>query len=664
MLACSAAAGGTIFPEYTIIEPNVRFWEQVYSQYTTTQAIVHDSNDLRIIYDVIVLVPQDFPGARTINRKRMKRAKKRYQGMLKRLASDPTLNDEACRRVAGLFGPEATPQTFRRAKSRIRCQIGQKDRFVRGIERSGAYIDQIRNIFRSYGLPEDLAFLPHVESSFNPKAYSKFGAAGIWQFTRSTGKRFMKVGYALDERRDPILASHAAAKLLKENYHVLGSWPLAITAYNHGKAGMKRAKLKVGDYPDIFKSYTSRTFKFASRNFYSEFIAARRIASNHQAYFGPVSLHRPTPYQSVALAGFVPFDKLCTHFNIRPERLQHMNPALRDPVIKGQKFVPKNYELRLPLDGAAPQQALASIPESLFEPRQKPSRFYTVQRGDTAGRIARRHDVRLKDLILANNLSRRATIYPHQTLRIPLQSEAAGAKTPQPENPPVTALASSHKSPDEPMGTQPDKPETSPYPAPILASMIPAPAAPPDPLVVMDPAREPPAPSEQVIAAEVSFQRTMEDGGQTVGVIRVEVEETLGHYAEWAGVRTWQIRRMNALPYGRTLHLHQKLKIPLHQTAIQVFEQNRYEYHKRLQEDFFSVYRISTLVPYRIQFGDNFWTLCQTRFEIPMWLLSNCNPQVDFADLRVQQKVMIPVVEKINRAEDNADIPVSYPRNR
>ncbi len=657
MLTATATASSSIFPEYKIIEPNVSFWEQVYTQYSTMQAIVHDSTDLRIIYDVIDLVPQDCPGARMINRKRMKRAKKRYKGILKRLASNPSLNNETCQRVAGLFGPNANTKTFYKARHGIRCQIGQKDRFAKGIKRSGAYIDQIRGIFRSYGLPEDLAFLPHVESSFNPKAYSKFGAAGIWQFTRSTGKRFMTVGYALDERRDPILASHAAARLLKENYDVLGSWPLAITAYNHGQTGMKRAKLKNGDYPAIFKSYTSRTFKFASRNFYSEFLAARRIASNYQAYFGPVTLDRPTPYQSITLAGFVPFDKLCEHFKISPDRLQRMNPALRHPVINGQKFIPRDYVLRLPSDGSPAQQMLASIPESLFQKQQKPSRFYTVQRGDTAGKIAHRHGVRLKDLIIANNLSHRATIYPRQTLRIPLAGEAVRVETPQPESPPATLLASSDKSPHEQIGPQPDKPEVPPYPAPVLASVIPAAAIPPEPPVTIDQAEKRPAPSEQVMAAEVNVERTMADQGQTVGVIRVEVEETLGHYAEWAGVRTWQIRRINGLPFGKTLHLHQKLKIPLDQTGIQTFEQNRYEYHKRLQEDFFSVYRISALVPYRIQHGDNFWTLCQTKFDIPMWLLNNCNPQLDFAELRVQQQVMIPVVEKIAKSEDTPALP-------
>lgn len=656
MISGVARANANLFPHYKILEPNVSFWEQVYTQYTTTQAIVHDNSDLSIIYDVIDLLPQDVPGARTTNRKRMKRAKKRYQDILKRLASNPKSANDSCRRVAGLFGPEATAKTFYRARHRIRCQIGQSDRFVQGIRRSGAFIDQIRAIFKSYGLPEDLAYLPHVESSFNPKAYSKFGAAGIWQFTRSTGNRFMTVGYTLDERRDPILASHAAAKLLKENYTELGSWPLAITAYNHGRTGMKRAKLKMRNYPAIFRSYTSRTFKFASRNFYAEFLAARRIATNYRNYFGNIQLDRPTPYRRITLAGYIPFDALCEHFGISSETLRRINPALREPVIRGQKYVPKDYRLRLPASETPEAQTVALIPATLYQQHQKPSRFYTVQRGDTAGTIARRHGVRLTDLILANNLSRRATIYPRQTLRIPLKGETLRAKPAQPVAQPVPTLALSDAEPENPDETDAQPPVPSPYPAPVLASVIPssmvaseAPSAAPHPL------ERQPEPGDQAMVAEVSIEKLLHENGKAMGVVRVEVEETLGHFAEWAGVRTWQIRRLNDLVYGQTLHLHQKLKIPLGRTPSHAFEENRYEYHKRLQEDFFNVYRIGSLVPYRIQRGDNFWTLCQTKFDIPMWLLSNCNPEVDFANLRIHQQVLIPVVEKRTRTGDGKE---------
>jgi len=94
------------------------------------------------------------------------------------------------------------------------------------------------------------------------------------------------------------------------------------------------------------------------------------------------------------------------------------------------------------------------------------------------------------------------------------------------------------------------------------------------------------------------------------------------------------------------IHLHQKIKIPLHRVTAEVFEQNRYEFHKRLQEDFFAVYRIGELQDYFVRHGDNYWTLSQTKFEIPMWLLKHCNPETDLADLQINQKLIIPIVEK------------------
>jgi membrane-bound lytic murein transglycosylase D len=407
------------FPLYSVIHSNVSFWVRIFTHYSTLQAVVHDSVDLNIIYEVIDLKPVDHPGARKINRHRMKKVNRKYAQVLKRLAADPLAEDADCRRVAALFGSRANARTFRHARDRVRCQIGQRDRFHAGLVRSGAYIDEIRTILKAYGLPEDLAYLPHVESSFNTNAYSKFGAAGMWQFTRSTAKRFMTVDDVVDERRDPIVAAHAAAQLLKENHDRLGSWPLAITAYNHGAAGMQRAKSAYGDYAEIFKSFKGRTFKFASRNFYSEFLAARRVASDYQRYFGELVLKTPMRLTSVNLEGFAALTDICRHFKVSPKVVRIMNPALGPPVFSGQKYIPKGYLLCLPGHVEANGVFLSEIPTRLLKKEQKPSRFYSVKRGDTAGRIARMHQVKLADLILANNLNRQATVYAGQRLRIP-----------------------------------------------------------------------------------------------------------------------------------------------------------------------------------------------------------------------------------------------------
>lgn len=657
ILALSApCAAADTFPIHDIIKPNVSFWVKVYSQYSTTQAIVHDARDIDIIYDVIDLKPYVAFKARKVNRRRMKNAKAKYQKLLKRLAADPNTKNKAARRVAKLFGEKATANIFRSASRRVRCQIGQRDRFMAGLIRSGAYIEQIRAVFNANELPHQLAYLPHVESSFNYQAYSKFGAAGIWQFTRSTGKRFMKVGYVLDERRDPISATHAAVALLKENYDKLGSWPLAITAYNHGAAGMERAKQKYRDYATIFSKYRSRTFKFASRNFYAEFLAASHVASNYRTYFGDLPLDRPLPADTVTLDGYISFNDLCRHFKLSKEIAKSLNPALRPPVFNGQKYVPKGYTFRLPADIEIASSELAAIPTTLFKHRQKASRFYTVQQGDTAGRIARVHGVQLSDLILANNLGHRATIYPKQTLRIPLQGESLPPikkSAPKKQQPVQVAKADVLKPAAEPQKSIPTEEH---YPQPALASVIPTPAPRPKPLDQMK--EKAPAdtvvPSVEIVSADVRFETKNMDSSRPTGTIQVEVEETLGHFAEWAGVRTQSIRRLNRLPFGKKLHLHQKIKIPLNKVSVQAFEEKRYEFHKRLQEDFFEVYRIGEMQSYRVKRGDNLWTLSLDRFDIPMWLLKSCNPEVDFAALRLQQVLMIPSIEK--KAADEQEV--------
>jgi membrane-bound lytic murein transglycosylase D len=408
------------FPVYPCLEPNLRFWIDVYTKYPSTKGIIHDSDDLTVIYGVIELWPPDKNGAAKVNKKRITIAKEKYQKTLRELSQGSPKDVEA-ERVAGLFGACAGRATFRTAARNIRCQIGQKDRFEEGLIRSGAYIEEMKGIFRSHGLPEDLAYLPHVESSFNFKAHSKVGATGIWQFTRATGKRFLTVGHTLDERRDPIRSTEAAAQLLKENFEKLGNWPMAITAYNHGMKGVWRAKRSKGGYEEVFTDYSSRRFKFASRNFYSEFLAARDAAKNHEQYFGSIELNKPLETRDVLLEGHASIADLSSHFDVDMETIQALNPALRQPVLKHQQYVPKGYTLRLPADAAEdPALLSAESLQDIYKPHQKPSGYYHVQRGDTLSEIAKAEGLKVPDLIAANNLDSRGTIYVNQKLRLPL----------------------------------------------------------------------------------------------------------------------------------------------------------------------------------------------------------------------------------------------------
>jgi membrane-bound lytic murein transglycosylase D len=161
------------------------------------------------------------------------------------------------------------------------------------------------------------------------------------------------------------------------------------------------------------------------------------------------------------------------------------------------------------------------------------------------------------------------------------------------------------------------------------------------------------------VGGNLEVERVMMEKGKPVGIIQVEMEETLGHYAEWLEIPTRIIRRLNRFPYSKTLQLHMKVKIPLDKISKEQFEETRFEYHKKIQEDFFSFYEIESLQQYHLQKGDNVWTLCNDTFEVPVWLLKKYNPKVDFSDLRCTQKLYIPVIKA--QTPDTANIAHSSP---
>lgn len=334
------------FPLYPCIKANVKFWEDVYSRYSTQQGLLHDSDNLSRVYMVVDLLDWDIPGSAKINNEHIKAAKNRIIDILSELESGKAPGTKEEKHIAALF-PQQSHTAYHEARENIRLQIGQKDRFREGLIRSGKYLTQFKQLFASQGLPTELAYLPHVESSFNPKAFSKAGAAGLWQFTRSTGKDFLTINERVDERYDPYLATQAAVKLLKENYSQLHSWPLALTAYNYGRAGMVRAAKEKGGYENIFDSYSQGYFKFASRNFYSEFLAAMRVASRLGGD-PKVPFERPEATVTFRLKEDVSTARLRSSFRISPQNFARLNPAIMQPVLDGQKSVPKGYLVRLP----------------------------------------------------------------------------------------------------------------------------------------------------------------------------------------------------------------------------------------------------------------------------------------------------------------------------
>ncbi len=646
------------FPVCDAITPNVAFWIKIFTQYGRSQGVIHDSRHLDRIYGVIDLNPDRTATAARKNKRVKKAAFEKYKTVLLALAGGRTSATKLEKHVAGLLGPDAGPSDFRQAAFRLRCQTGIKEQFRAGLIRSGAVIDEFKRIFLSHGLPVDLVYLPCVESSFDFNAYSKFGAAGIWQFTRGTGKQFMEIGYVVDQRRDPYISTDAAARLLKRNHAELKDWALAITAYNHGLAGMKRAKRAMDTYENIFLRYQSRSFKFASRNFYPEFLAARHVARNYQQYFGELHFTKPVNYTRFTTKGFLSARSFTRALNLDIQEFHTLNPSLRSPVFKDQKYIPGEFEIRLPAH--IPLHDARQTALRLYQEKQMPSRFHVVAKGDTAGAIARSHHVSLNDLILENGLNRQAVIYIGQNLRIPVKVQSPDM--------PGTILADQA---DTIKPSAPDSRETSPRTI-VKKVAKPARVSPPVSLpkvaatkqqpqagtattpeipkkksgdVAALPAPGPDRINPLVDSSNLKIQKIVTgDSDGRIGIIQVEAEETLGHYADWLKIPTSRIRTLNRLVFGNPIAINQTIKIPLTALDPDRFEEQRFEFHREIEEDFFASFVVSEVETYEIKPGDTIWSLCLRQMEIPFWLLKKYNPKTDFNALHPGHTLNCPLV--------------------
>lgn len=415
----SKAAKSDPFPVYACIESNVAFWTKVYSKYPSSQGLIHDINNLDIIYEIASLQDSSTAEGKQINESNITALKEKYQAILSRLAQKQQPSTPEEKRIARLFGAHATPATFLAAADNIRFQRCMSDRFRTGLIRSGRYLSHIKQILSTHGLPSDLAYLPHVESSFDYQAYSKAGAAGIWQLIPSTGRQFLTINNSVDQRRDPIIATHAAAKFIKGAYKKLGSWPLALTAYNHGPASMLRAKNALGGYENIYKKYDDSRFGFASKNFYAEFLAAREIARNYQRYFPGLRMDPPVPIKDVTVKRATGIKILAEQYKVSHKLLAELNPALEDSVVSGKRYVPKGYILHLPQTSRASSAFFsAKKPPKI---RQKPTaeKIHLVKNGETLHKIAQRYGVSHKALTAYNQLNNAEFITVGQHLKIP-----------------------------------------------------------------------------------------------------------------------------------------------------------------------------------------------------------------------------------------------------
>ncbi len=658
LLAHGAAADETPdpFAHSPALEPDVRFWIRVYTEVTTDQGLLHDDWNLGLVYEVLRFDPDTSPSQRE---RRVAEVKARYAGLLRRFAAgsteDLTPHEQ---RILHAFGANATPRDYRDAIDRIRFQLGQANRFHEGLIRAAAWEKHIAQTLAQHGVPSEIAALPHVESSFNLAAYSKVGAAGLWQFMPGTAKRFMRVDSLVDERLDPYSATEAAANLMLYNYRLLGTWPLAVTAYNHGPGGLRRAQDELGssDIAVIVKRYQGATFGFASRNFYVAFLAALEVDRHAEKYFGAMQRLPDTDSTPVELPDYIPVEALSKAFKVDIGALRVLNPALRPPIWNGSRFVPRGYGLRLP--GAPPPAEIAAAWERLPPAQryiaQRNDGRHKLRRGETLAGIASVSGVSLSRLLAANGWSEAHVAARGETVIIPLPSSraerAGGSRAGS-----AVALA----GPAAPPAAAP------PVAPPATAPPVVAHAAPQPPTLAEEPvAAQPTAPrppKEPVsprqtdsnallpVAAPTGNTDTTDYSVAANDTVIVQAAETLGHYADWSDVDSQTLRTLNKLRKNAMVTLGRKVKLDFSRVSAEQFVAKRREYHQRLQEEYFATHRIAGTENYSVKRGESLWIIAQQHADLPIWLVAQYNPDVDFNDVRPGSTITLPQVAPINR---------------
>ena len=674
-----ATAADTLLPRPPELEPDVQFWIRVYTQVSTNEGLIHDQHRLSVIYETLHF-DAEMPASERA--RKVDAERERVEDILKRLGRGDEPRDGDERRVRTLWGDDATPAQLAMAASEVRFQLGQSDRFRAGLVRAGAWEAHIGEVLANLGLPAEIAALPHVESSFDPYAYSKVGAAGLWQFMRSTGRRFLRIDAAVDERLDPYRETEAAAQLLSYNYRLLGSWPLAITAYNHGAEGVRRARDQLGtdDIVRIVREYHSPSFGFASRNFYVSFLAALTIAQSPGKYFGGLARNTEAGSHELKMPSTASLSALVRAIGVDRETLRSLNPALRPAVWNGQRVVPAGYVLRLPAGGSqwtaellaqrlgsaqaitvaqasppakapaaatgtgvaspappAPSTAAAApAPKAAGSPASpgatpgapESAQYYVVQAGDNTSAIAASTGVSIRKLMTLNSMRDQDDIYEGQRLRL-----VAGAPEPETVTTEATAaaaIAAVQESQEEHAAVKAanrlaakNEPVSNAQAQAEGPQLVPGATGP-----------ESADPVDYSVAAD--------------GSIRVVAAETLGHYADWLGTSAQRLRAINHLTGRTPVVMGRRLKLEFAKATHEQFEELRRDYHVRLQAAYFSSHRIAGTEVYLARRGDSLWSITQKSLKVPVWLLQQYNPDLDFGNLRPGTQISLPKVEDVS----------------
>lgn len=412
----------------------VQFWVHIFGKYTHDHYVFYNKDYVGVVYSVLDFSEIDdlsHSEKKAFKYKMMKDEKKRLKNLLAKVSKHIQTNKN---NLKGLNAEETRiAQILLKNKSHLDLserslqqsfawRKGFSHRVEKAIKTSGLYMPEMQRIFTERGLPKELTMIPFIESSFNLKAYSHAGAAGIWQFITATGKRYLRIDEFVDERYDPILAAYAAATHLANEYKFLKSWPMTVNAYNTGPGRMLQAKKRLGttDISEIIKKFNGAGYGFDSRNYYPEFLAMLHIYENQETYFGEIEKLPAMTHEYVALPTSMTLKDIAVRSGLSEDVLAQMNLALKPQVVDSQKPLPKGYLLKVP--EASKNDVLLAMNDIYNE--FKFATHHVVEKGDSLKKIARKYDLPIKELAMINQVLPKQKLTAGSIIRLPSQDDA------------------------------------------------------------------------------------------------------------------------------------------------------------------------------------------------------------------------------------------------
>ncbi len=292
----------------------------------------------------------------------------------------------------------------------------RRENFERALYNSGKFIDRIKEIFKEEGVPEDLSYLPLIESEFKLKAKSRANAKGLWQFVDRTGKLYsLNYNWWFDEKYDFEKATRAAAKHLKDLYENFKDWYLALAAYNAGAGKIDRAIKKTGK-ADFWEISKTRHIKLETKNYVPAFVASLLIAKNPREYGFDVEPAPPLQWEILEIPSPVDLRIIAECAESSIHELHELNPELRRMTTPGNT---PYYKIRLPAGKVEIfKQNFAQIPED----KRVFWRWHIVKKGETLASISRKYGVSVYALKEVNSL-RSNIIKPDMKLLIPTRKD-------------------------------------------------------------------------------------------------------------------------------------------------------------------------------------------------------------------------------------------------